>query len=94
MTCGRGSLSPLRRLTHALLLRTRRPASQQDDRLAVVVDAPARPLKGPPEPHDGGDEAVDAIGGLLLARFETAGGVGLDGDVRGHPTQDWVPAVA
>ena len=43
--------------------------------------------------HDGGHDAVDSLGALLLARFDVAGGVGLDRDVGGQPTQDRMVAV-
>lgn len=40
--------------------------------------------------HDGGDDAVDLLGALLLVGFDVPGRVGADVDVVHHPRQDLV----
>jgi hypothetical protein len=42
---------------------------------------------GAADGHDGGDDAVDALGGLVLGRLEVAGGILGDRDRRCDPTR-------
>jgi hypothetical protein len=42
---------------------------------------------GAADGHDGGDDAVDALGGLVLGGLEVAGGILGDGDVGGPPAR-------
>jgi hypothetical protein len=49
---------------------------------------------GTADDHDESDDAVDALGALVLRRLEVAGGVLGDRDVGGHPAGHRVGAVA
>jgi hypothetical protein len=46
---------------------------------------------GATDGHDGGDDAVDALGGLVLGRFQVAGGILGHGDVGGNPVVTRLP---
>jgi hypothetical protein len=47
--------------------------------------------EGAADGHDGGDDAVDALGGLVLGRFQVAGGILGHGDVGGNPVVTRLP---
>jgi hypothetical protein len=49
----------------------------------------ARPIR-----HHQGDDAIDALGRLVLSRLEVAGGILGDGDVGGHPAGHAVAAMS
>ena len=48
---------------------------------------------GAADRHDGGDDAIDALGALVLGRLEVAGGVLGDRDVGGHPAGHRIAAM-